>query len=112
MKIPIWPLLLFLFFPISASFAQEENIIKTSIKNQKFIPNEIHIKVDQNITLRVFNEDSIPVEFESSDLNKEKMIQPGKTIDIPLKSLKAGTYEFFSDFGPKDLRGKIIVELK
>lgn len=110
MKSRLLLVLLFFIFPLSVSFAEGENIIKSSIKNKKFIPDEIHIKANQSVTFRIINEDSIPVEFESSDLNKEKLVPPGKTIDIPLKGLKPGTYEFFSDFGPKDLRGKIIVE--
>lgn len=110
MKSRLLLVLVFLIFPLSVSFAEGEKIIQTSIKNQRFVPDEIHIRADQSITLRIINEDLIPVEFESSDLNKEKMIQPGKTIDIPIRGLKAGIYEFFSDFGPKDLRGKIIVQ--
>jgi heme/copper-type cytochrome/quinol oxidase subunit 2 len=105
--------LLSLFFLVSfvpASLADGEQTVQTAIKHQKFVPDEIHVKADQPVKLQVTNEDSIPVEFESSDLNKEKMIPPGKTIDIHLRGLPPGVYEFFSDFGPKDLRGKMIVE--
>jgi hypothetical protein len=110
MKFRLLFVFVFLIFPLSVSFAEGENIIQTSIKNKKFVPDEIHIIANQSVTLRIINEDAIPVEFESMDLNKEKLVPPGKTIDIPLKGLKPGIYEFFSDFGPKDLRGKIIVE--
>lgn len=103
-------LLLAIVFPLSLSFAAEEDLIKTSIKNQKFIPDELHVRSDRPFILQVTNEDSIPVEVESSDLNKEKLVPPGKTIQIKMQSLQRGIYEFFSDFGPKDLRGKIIVE--
>ena len=103
-------LLLLTSFPFSISFAEGGPIVKTTIRNQKFIPDEIHIKAEKLIIFQVVNDDSIPVEFESSDLNKEKIVPPGQTIDIQLKGLKPGVYEFFSDFGPKDLRGKIIIE--
>ena len=96
------------FLPLPSP-AAEETLLMTTIKNQRFVPDEIHAKEGQSFVLRVINEDTVPVEFESSDLNKEKMVQPGKSIDLPFKGLKAGTYEFFSDFGPKELKGKIVV---
>ena len=86
------------------------SIVKTSIRKQRFVPDEIHIKAGEPVTLQILNEDPAPVEFESTDLNKEKMVLPGKLLEIQLKGLKPGTYEFFSDFGPKELRGRIIVE--
>ena len=110
LKLRLLLVLAFLIHPLSVSSAEGENVLKISIKSKKFVPDEIHIRANQAVTFRIINEDATPVEFESSDLNKEKLVPPGKTIDIPLKGLKPGTYEFFSDFGPKDLRGKIIVE--
>ncbi|HXN07240.1 MAG TPA: cupredoxin domain-containing protein [Nitrospiria bacterium] len=97
-------------FPASVSSADGEPVLKTTIRGQRFIPAEIHIKGNTPFVLQVSNEDSIPVEFESADLNKEKIVPPGKTIEMKFKGLPPGSYEFFSDFGPKDLKGKIIVE--
>lgn len=96
--------------PASVSSADGEPVLKTTIRGQKFIPDEIHIKGNTPFILQVANEDSIPVEFESTDLNKEKIVPPGKTIEMKFKGLTPGSYEFFSDFGPKDLKGKIIVD--
>ena len=83
---------------------------KTTIKNQRFVPAELHFKAETPVVLQVTNEDNVPVEFESSDLNKEKMVFPGKSIEFSFKGLKPGVYEFFSDFGPRELRGRIVVE--
>jgi heme/copper-type cytochrome/quinol oxidase subunit 2 len=87
-----------------------ETTIKTTIRNQRFVPDEIHLKAEEPVIFQIVNEDRVPVEFESSDLNKEKMVMPGKTLELKFKGLKPGSYEFFSDFGPKTLRGRIIVE--
>lgn len=87
-----------------------ETAIKTTIKNQRFVPDEFHLKGEASVIFQISNEDNIPVEFESTDLNKEKIVLPGKTLELTLKGLKPGIYEFFSDFGPKELRGRIIVE--
>jgi hypothetical protein len=103
-------LLIVIFLIFEVSLVKGENILKSTIKNQRFLPDEIHLKADTQAVFQITNEDKIPVEFESTDLNKEKMVLPGKTLEIPLKGLKPGVYEFFSDFGPKELRGRIIVE--
>lgn len=97
-------------FPVSVSSADGEIMVKTTIKGQRFIPDEIHLKANTPFNLQVTNEDSKPVEFESTDLNKEKIVPPGKTIEMRFKGLTPGLYEFFSDFGPKELKGKFIVE--
>ena len=85
-------------------------VVRITIKNQKFVPDLLRLKANVPFDLEVKNEDGIPVEFESLDLNKEKMISPGKSVLFKFKALPSGDYEFFSDFGPKDLRGKIILE--
>ena len=69
-------------------------------QNQRFVPAELHFKAETPVILQVTNEDNVPVEFESSDLNKEKMVLPGKSIELLFRGLKPGVYEFFSDFGP------------
>ena len=105
--------LLFLIILLLACWSSAglaETTIKTTIKNQRFVPDEFHLKAETPAVFQVTNEDNIPIEFENTDLNKEKMVLPGKTLELNLKGLKPGIYEFFSDFGPKELRGRIIVE--
>ena len=80
------------------------------IKDHKFSPTEIKIPKDQKVKLIVKNLDSSAEEFESFDLDREKIIKGGKSATIFIGPLNAGKYEFFGEFNPKTARGFVIVE--
>lgn len=81
-----------------------------TIKDAKFNPNAITIPANQKIKLVVKNEGPTAEEFESTDLNREKVVAPGKTVTILIGPLKAGTYGFFGDFHRDTANGQIIVK--
>ncbi|MBI5745934.1 MAG: cupredoxin domain-containing protein [Nitrospirae bacterium] len=94
----------------SEVLAQEEVEIKIIIKDGKFDPQEIKVKAGIKIKLIVINSDKSAAEFESVDLDREKVVRPGQSITILLSKLDPGSYEFFDHFHPKTPHGKIIVE--
>lgn len=84
--------------------------IKITIKDSRFDPQEIKVKAGKKIKLIVVNSDRSTAEFESIDLDREKVVRPGQSITILLPKLEPGTYEFFDHFHPKTPHGKIIAE--
>ena len=100
----------------SPGFAQVKSIEKSSedivvkIINHEFKPNIIEVPANLNFKLIIENTDSTIEEFESDDLKKEKLIQAGKSIIIPIKGLNAGEYKFYGDFHQKTAQGKIVVK--
>jgi hypothetical protein len=44
------------------------------------------------------NQKTEAVEFESFELNRERVIQPGQEVTVYLPALAPGTYRFFDDF--------------
>ena len=49
--------------------------------------------------LRICNQDKLPMEFESHDLRREKVIKANKSALISIPKLKSGkTYKFFEEF--------------
>lgn len=94
-------------FSISAYANEEFNII---IKNHKFIPETLTVPANQKIKLIIDNQDSTPEEFESYELNREKIISGGKQGIVFIGPLKSGTYPFFGEFNMDTAQGKIIVE--
>jgi len=80
-----------------------------SLKDNKFQPAEIEIPADRKIALTVKNLDPAVAEFESTDLNREKVVTAGGQITIYVGPLQAGRYEFFNDFHP-EARGHIVVK--
>ena len=63
----------------------------------------------QKLRLVIENKDSTPEEFESYELNREKIVAPGSKITVFVGPLKPGRYEFFGDFNPKTARGWLVV---
>ncbi|HEY5649435.1 MAG TPA: cupredoxin domain-containing protein [Nitrospiria bacterium] len=98
----------FLLFPVHPAHAVEE--VRIVIKDHKFEPSEVRVPAGVKINLIVVNEDPSPEEFESHSLNREKVIQGGKTATIKLPKLKPGKYDFFGEFNPETAQGVIIAE--
>ena len=90
------------------AWAQQE--LTLTIRNHRFEPAEVTAAAGSKIVLKVTNADATPEEFESHDLNREKLIRPGQTITIHLPALKPGTYVFFGEFNPKTAQGRLVVK--
>jgi plastocyanin len=104
-----WLILPFLL-SIAASAHALEYEAKLSIKDHKFDPAELSVPANTKIKLLVQNMDSTPEEFESSDLNREKVVTGNKTITVMLGPLDAGKYHFFGDFHQETAQGDLVVK--
>lgn len=80
------------------------------IKDHRFAPTELKIPAGQKVKLIVHNQDSTPEEFESHELNREKVIAGGAKATIYVGPLKPGRYPFFGEFNEKTAQGAIIAE--
>jgi heme/copper-type cytochrome/quinol oxidase subunit 2 len=94
----------------ATAFAADTPEFTITIKDHKFEPAELTIPANQKVKLKVVNADTTPEEFESHELNREKVIPGGATANIFVGPLKAGTYPFFGEFNPKTAQGKLIVK--
>ena len=81
-----------------------------SIKDHKFDPAQLSVPANTKIKLLVQNRDATPEEFESSDLNREKVVTGNNTITVMLGPLDAGKYHFFGDFHQETAQGDLIVK--
>ncbi|WP_233710250.1 cupredoxin domain-containing protein [Pseudomaricurvus albidus] len=78
------------------------------IKNHLFYPAEIVIPANTKVRLRVINRDDTPEEFESYELNREKVILGNSQTVIFVGPLPPGEYPFFGEFNISTAQGKII----
>lgn len=81
-----------------------------TIKNHQFQPNELSIPAGQKVKLRIKNLDDTPEEFESYELNREKVILGNASISIFIGPLEPGVYPFFGEFHPDSAKGKLHVK--
>lgn len=99
-------LTMFTFVP--QSYAVEE--ISLVIKDHKFIPDTVEIPAGQKVKLIIDNQDPTPEEFESHELNREKIIKGGKQGIVFIGPLEPGTYPFFGEFNEDTAQGKVVVK--
>ena len=85
-------------------------IFEIEIRDHLFHPEELRIPADTKVKLVVYNRDSTPEEFESYELNREKVIMGGRKANIFIGPLKSGVYPFFGEFNPKTAQGRVVVE--
>jgi plastocyanin len=98
--------LIALLLPLSA-VADDYKLV---IKDHQFQPAEFTIPAGQKIKLLVENQDSTPEEFDSHDLNREKMIAGNSTATIFIGPLTAGRYTFIGEFHATTALGHIIAQ--
>ena len=80
------------------------------IKDHKFSPAELTVPANTKIKLIIENKDATPEEFESYDLNREKVVSGNGKITVFIGPLKPGTYGYFGEFHMDTAQGKIIVQ--
>jgi plastocyanin len=79
-----------------------------TIRGHKFEPAELTVPAGQKIKLLVENQDATPEEFESNELNREKIVVGKGTITVFLGPLDAGRYPFFGDFHQETAQGVLV----
>lgn len=80
------------------------------IKNHKFEPATLDVPANKKVKLIVKNQDPTPEEFESYELNREKVIAGNSQAVIFIGPLDPGTYPFFGEFNPATAQGKIVAK--
>lgn len=85
-------------------------VVEIEIRDHLFYPQEVVIPADTKVKLLIKNLDPTPEEFESYELNREKVIAGNSKTVIFIGPLPAGEYPFFGEFYPKTAQGKVVVE--
>ncbi len=93
-----------------AAGARAADEYEIKIKDHRFIPETLEIPAGEKVKLLIINEDPTPEEFESYELNREKIIRGGKTGIVFVGPLEPGTYPFFGEFNMDTAQGQIIAK--
>jgi len=84
--------------------------IEIVIKDHLFFPAIVEIPAGEKVKLRIINQDPTPEEFESYELNREKVIAGNRQTVIFIGPLEPGEYPFFGEFYPKTAQGKVVAK--
>lgn len=89
--------------------ARATEVFELVIRDHLFYPAELEVPAYRKVKLLVINEDPTPEEFESYELNREKVIMANSRTVIFIGPLAPGEYPFFGEFNMSSARGKVIV---
>lgn len=78
------------------------------IRNHLFQPDTLTIPANTKVKLVIYNRDPTPEEFESFELNREKVILGGRKAIVFIGPLAPGEYPFFGEFNPQTALGTIV----
>lgn len=76
----------------------------------KVTPSLLEVPAKTRFTLELRNVGTTPAEFESRQLRKEKVLAPGATSTMVIRTLDPGEYDFFDDFHPDAPAAKLVAK--
>ena len=93
-----------------AAFAADEPEFKLVIESHKFTPDRVEVPAGKKVKLVIENKDSTPEEFESKQLNREKVIPAGAKATLYIGPLKPGRYDFYGEYHESTAKGVVVAE--
>ncbi len=107
MKMSLWLLAgILLTRPLLAAVPE----LQLEIRDHLFFPATLEIPAKQKVRLLIINNDPTPEEFESYELNREKVVPGNSRTVIFIGPLEPGEYPFFGEFFPKTAQGKVVAK--
>jgi len=85
-------------------------VIEVEIRDHLFYPSVVEVPANTKVKLLIKNLDPTPEEFESYDLNREKVIGGNSKVIIFIGPVAPGEYPFFGEFYPNTAQGIILVK--
>jgi plastocyanin len=94
---------------LSGTAVADEGTVPVAVQDAGFAPREVEVPAGARVRLEVSNQTGAAIEFESFELNRERVVQPGQTVSVYVSGLSPGRYEFFDDFH-QERRGALVVK--
>lgn len=88
----------FLAVPTHGYAEEEDPIFRVEFKDGVVTPLRLEVPAKRRFKLELHNLGQTPAEFESRELRKEKVLAPGTSSTLVIRTLDPGEYEFFDDF--------------
>lgn len=79
-------------------------------KDGRLKPATLAVPAGVRFRIVIKNEGREPIEFESLQLRKEKVLAPGARSFMVIAPLRPGEYDFFDEFHPNTSKGRIVAK--
>jgi hypothetical protein len=93
-----------------AAFADDAVVYTLVLKDHRFQPAELTVPAGKKIKLLIENRDETSDEFESYELNREKVLPGQRTTTLFIGPLEEGRYPYFGEFAEETAKGVIIAK--
>lgn len=90
--------------------ADEMPTFRIEMKDGAITPLRIEVPANTPFKLELHNTGNTPTEFESVELNREKVLAPQSQSFIVFRKLSPGEYTFFDDFHPDAPKALLVVK--
>lgn len=90
--------------------AENEPVFRIELKDGVVTPSRLEVPANTRFVLELHNLGQTPAEFESRDLRKEKVLAPGTSSTLVIRTLDPGEYDFFDDFHPDAPRAVLVAK--
>jgi hypothetical protein len=97
-------------FAVQGPADAEQEWPEVRLADGQFQPSELTVPADAPFAIRVTNASDAAIEFESVELHRERVVQPGETIVVRFAGISAGSYNFFDDFHTSVPPGAIVAK--
>lgn len=103
-------LMLLIALFLSSSVMAAKPVFDLYIKDHMFSPERLVIPAHTKVRIMIHNQGDSPEEFESYELNREKIIPGNSKTAIFVGPLDPGEYPFFGEFNLSTAQGILVVE--
>ena len=80
------------------------------IRDHRFEPAELRVPAGKKLKIMIDNQDSTAEEFESHELNREKVIPAKSKLPVYVGPLAPGRYPFIGEFNAQTAQGALIAQ--
>ena len=94
----------------SAASGADDGDVRLVLRDHKFVPAEVTVPAGKKVKLVIENQDATAEEFESYELNREKVVAGKSQITVFVGPLAPGRYPFFGDFHKETAAGVLIAK--
>lgn len=98
-----------LILPAGVALAEPPEV-QMILQAHKFSPDHLELAAGEKYVLVIKNLDATPEEFESADLNREKVVKGQGEIRVFIGPLDRGSYSFSGEYNPTTAQGVITVK--
>lgn len=99
----------FMLFALAAAPALADDQVHLLLRDHAFTPERLEVPAGKKFQLVVKNDSDKPIEWESEDLDREEVVDPGRESTVFLGPLSPGEYAYFDD-RHQDSKGVLVAK--